>query len=220
MVTAELSKCRGAELDHRFRDCTIAGVVDEHQIDRPQQARLARHRHRNRQLAQRRVELGKVGVVRDDADRQRRRGHVASFASRRWARMLGYCPFCVNPTTSWPQQLRRPTPRIRYRAEALRQFAQTLFERAGARTDIAADVATILLDARLARPHDARTGAARALPRRARPTIAWPSPASPRCSIAGRRRRPGTASACPDRGLRCARSSARWRWRAPAAPAA
>jgi LDH2 family malate/lactate/ureidoglycolate dehydrogenase len=39
--------------------------------------------------------------------------------------------------------------RIRYRAEALRQFAQTLFERAGARTDLAADVATVLLDADL-----------------------------------------------------------------------
>ena len=38
---------------------------------------------------------------------------------------------------------------IRYRAEALRQFAQSLFERAGARADIAADVATILLDADL-----------------------------------------------------------------------
>jgi LDH2 family malate/lactate/ureidoglycolate dehydrogenase len=38
---------------------------------------------------------------------------------------------------------------LRYRADALRQFAQTLFERAGARADIAADVATILLDADL-----------------------------------------------------------------------
>ncbi len=35
---------------------------------------------------------------------------------------------------------------LRYRAEALRQFAQTLFQRAGARSDIAADVATILVD--------------------------------------------------------------------------
>ena len=40
-------------------------------------------------------------------------------------------------------------PTVRYRAEALRQFAQTLFERAGARADIAADVATVLLDADL-----------------------------------------------------------------------
>jgi L-lactate dehydrogenase len=38
---------------------------------------------------------------------------------------------------------------LRYRAEVLRQFAQTLFARAGARADIAADVATILLDADL-----------------------------------------------------------------------
>ena len=38
---------------------------------------------------------------------------------------------------------------LRYRAETLRQFAQSLFERAGARTDIAADVATVLLDADL-----------------------------------------------------------------------
>ena len=38
---------------------------------------------------------------------------------------------------------------IRYRADALRQFAQTLFERAGARADIAADVGEILLEADL-----------------------------------------------------------------------
>ena len=36
--------------------------------------------------------------------------------------------------------------RARYSAEALRTFAQTLFERAGARGDIAADVASVLLD--------------------------------------------------------------------------
>jgi len=42
-----------------------------------------------------------------------------------------------------------PDTPVRYRAEALRQFAKSLFERAGARTDIAADVATILLDADL-----------------------------------------------------------------------
>jgi LDH2 family malate/lactate/ureidoglycolate dehydrogenase len=38
---------------------------------------------------------------------------------------------------------------LRYHAGALRQFAQALFERAGARADIAADVATVLLDADL-----------------------------------------------------------------------
>lgn len=38
---------------------------------------------------------------------------------------------------------------IRYRVEALRQFARSLFERAGMRADIAADVATVLLDADL-----------------------------------------------------------------------
>ncbi len=38
---------------------------------------------------------------------------------------------------------------LRYCAEALRHFAQALFERAGARADIAADVASILLDADL-----------------------------------------------------------------------
>jgi LDH2 family malate/lactate/ureidoglycolate dehydrogenase len=39
-----------------------------------------------------------------------------------------------------------PDTPVRYRAETLRQFAQTMFERAGARADIAADVATILVD--------------------------------------------------------------------------
>ena len=70
---------RGTELDHRFRDRAIARVVDQHEVDRTQQARFARQRHRGRQLAQRRVELRKIGVVRDDADRQRRGRHESRF---------------------------------------------------------------------------------------------------------------------------------------------
>ncbi len=72
-----------------------------------------------------------------------------------------------------------------------------LFERAGARADIARDVAAILARRRPARPHDARASAARGLSRRSRATAAWRSPARPKCSTAARRRRPGMASACP-----------------------
>ena len=48
-----------------------------------------------------------------------------------------------------PEPLTSQSARPRYAADALRQFAHALFERAGARRDIAADVAAILLDADL-----------------------------------------------------------------------
>jgi L-lactate dehydrogenase len=107
---------------------------------------------------------------------------------------------------------------LRYRAETLREFAQSLFERAGARTDIAVDVATVLLDAdllghtthglallapylgELTNGRMAKSGAPDVLSRRAAAEN-WD----------GKR--------LPDRGLRCAHSSAPWQWPRRAAPA-
>jgi LDH2 family malate/lactate/ureidoglycolate dehydrogenase len=60
--------------------------------------------------------------------------------------MLDYCPCCVNLAPIMTASISPTEAKIRYSAEALRQFARTLFERGGARADIAADVATILLE--------------------------------------------------------------------------
>jgi L-lactate dehydrogenase len=59
--------------------------------------------------------------------------------------MLGYRPICVKFTRRM-SATHVSNSRPRYRADALRTFASDLFERAGAREDIARDVAAILVD--------------------------------------------------------------------------
>ena len=107
----------------------------------------------------------------------------------------------------------------RYRAETLRDFVRTLFERAGVRTDIATDVATILVDGDLL-GHTTHGLALLPLYLDALTNDRMTKSGEP--EVLNRRAAAETwmASVCPDRGLHCARSIARWRWQVAAARAA
>jgi hypothetical protein len=64
-------EARLAEMDHRLGGRARSGVVDEHDVRIAQDALAARSIERRRQRDEAAFEEHEVGLIRDDADRQR-----------------------------------------------------------------------------------------------------------------------------------------------------
>ena len=101
---------------------------------------------------------------------------------------------------------------FRYSADALVAFGDALLRKSGVRDDIARDVATVLVEGDLLGHTTHGLALLAAYLAEIEKGAMAKSGEPARRQRAARPRRPGTATACPDRGSRCARSTPRWRW--------
>ena len=80
---AGVLEARLAEAHYRFRGRARDGVVDQHDVGGAEQSFAPRRVERHRQRAEAAFEKREVGLVRDDADRQRYGSQGGSVSAQR-----------------------------------------------------------------------------------------------------------------------------------------